>query len=111
MDLDVAAVAVEDDEAAGAVLEQAVAHPAQHLVKQLGTQVDGAGIVTQALGGAVGNRGADEHVTLLFDLVQQKVGNQGVGAQGHVPTVALNGAQADEHGVVLFEILLCLGPG
>ena len=50
-----AAVAIEDDEAAGAVLEQAVAHPAEHLIEQLGAQVDGAGIVAQALSGAVGD--------------------------------------------------------
>ena len=74
--LDVAAVAVEDDEAAGAVLEQAVAHPAEHLIEQLGAQVDGAGIVAQALSGAVGDGGADEHVALLLDLVQQEVGDE-----------------------------------
>ena len=109
--LDVAAVAVEDDEAAGAVLEQAVAHPAEHLIEQLGAQVDGAGIVAQALSGAVGDGGADEHVALLLDLVQQEVGDEGVGAQRHVAAVALDGADADENGIVSAEVFLCLGPG
>ena len=104
-------MAVEDDEAAGAVLEQAVAHPAEHLIEQLGAQVDGAGIVAQALSGAVGDGGADEHVALLLDLVQQEVGDEGVGAQGHVAAVALDGADADEDGIVSAEIFLCLGPG
>ena len=43
-------------------------------------------------------------------LSSRKSGMRGVGAQGHVAAVALDGADADEDGIVSAEIFLCLGP-
>ena len=102
---------VEEHKLPGTVAVQILKDLLAEQVKHLIVDVDGTGIVGQALAGAVGNGGGDEHVALLLNLLQQMIRDQGIRSQRHVPAMALNAADADEYHVALLKVLLDLRPG
>ena len=107
----VSAVAVEKDKLPRPIAEQVAAHAGEDHVQSVHPDGEGTGKGCVVVRSAKGGGGGDEDVQLLVNFPRDVVGNQHIGAQGHVGAVIFGAADGEEDGVLTFKVFLNLEPG